>query len=58
MDVVEYSVNKRANNAFDVTSMFTHEEGTIKKRLKKESTQAIKGVGRQQSTPTTEYGAQ
>jgi hypothetical protein len=30
MDVVEYSVNKRANNAFHVTSMFTHEEGTIK----------------------------
>jgi hypothetical protein len=24
------SVNKRANNAFDVTNMFTHEEGTIK----------------------------
>jgi hypothetical protein len=29
-DVVTYSVNKRANNAFDVTSMFTHEEGKIK----------------------------
>jgi hypothetical protein len=29
-DVVTYSVNKRANNAFDVTNMFTHEEGTIK----------------------------
>jgi hypothetical protein len=30
MDVVVYSVNKRAQNAFHVTDMFTHEEGTIK----------------------------
>jgi hypothetical protein len=26
-DVVTYSVNKRAKSAFDVTDMFTHEEG-------------------------------
>jgi hypothetical protein len=29
-DVVTYSVNKRANNAFHMTSMFTREDGTIK----------------------------
>jgi hypothetical protein len=28
-DIVEYSINKRANNAFHVTSMFTHEDGII-----------------------------
>jgi hypothetical protein len=30
MDVVTFSINKRANNAFDVTQMFTHDDGTIK----------------------------
>ena len=29
-DVVTYSVNKRANNAFHVTEMFNYEEGPIK----------------------------
>lgn len=30
MDVVTYSINKRANNAFYVTQMFTHDNGTIR----------------------------
>jgi hypothetical protein len=30
MDVVTFSVNKRGQNAFDVTDMFTHEGGPIK----------------------------
>jgi hypothetical protein len=29
MDVVTYSVNKRASGAFDVTKMFTHDDGII-----------------------------
>jgi len=29
MDVITYSINKRTNAAFDVTKVFSHEDGTI-----------------------------
>jgi hypothetical protein len=29
MDIVTYSVNKRANGFFKVTQMFAHDDGTI-----------------------------